>query len=76
MELNPLQLCQWIRVSTCHFQTGRLTQKCFQTWKSPKMIVVTNIIFVCALYRGLSLRHQNVIPYVLMDYVYLFLSVI
>jgi len=40
------------------------------------MIVVTNIIFVCALYRGLSLRHQNVIPYVLMDYVYLFLSVI
>jgi hypothetical protein len=40
------------------------------------MIVVTNIIFVCTLYLGSSLRDQNVIPYVLLDYVYLFLSVI
>jgi len=58
-----------------HLETGHLTQKCFQTWNVPKMIVVTNI-FVCALYRGSSLRDQNVIPYVLLDYVYLFLSVI
>jgi hypothetical protein len=70
--LNPLQLCQWIRVSNLsfHLETERLT------WNVPKMIVVTNIIFVCALYRGSSLRDQNVIPYVLLDYVYLFLSVI
>jgi hypothetical protein len=59
-----------------HLETGRLTQKCFQTWNFPKMIVVTNIIFVCALYRGSSLRDQNVIPYLLLDYVCLFLYVI